>query len=90
MFTVIIPVCFLKFIFNINHLLNRLLSLEFISLSFMLGFREVLNIYEINRVYLLYFLVIIVCEGVLGLRFLVLIRFNYGNDYLFNYNNLAC
>ena len=44
----------------------------------------------LDSVFLLYFLVIMVCEGVLGLSILILIRFSYGVDYLFNFNKLLC
>nr|BBN80011.1 NADH dehydrogenase subunit 4L [Grandidierella fasciata] len=90
MFLVVIPVCLLKFIFNFNHLLNSLLTLEFVSLSFLLGLSEIICVYDNHNVFLLYFLVMVVCEGVLGLSFLILMSFNYGNDYLFSFNKLTC
>nr|YP_010252273.1 NADH dehydrogenase subunit 4L [Grandidierella taihuensis]QTX95231.1 NADH dehydrogenase subunit 4L [Grandidierella taihuensis] len=90
MFWLIIPVCFMKFILNLNHLLNSLLTLEFISLSFLLGFSGVMCAYDFNNMFLLYFLVMVVCEGVLGLSFLILMSFNFGSDYLFSFNSLSC
>lgn len=86
----IIPLVLLKFIINYKHLLVRLLCLEFISLRFFLGIRSRLDFFVCERVFLLYFLVIVVCEGVLGLCLLILLRFFYGDDYLFRYNKLTC
>nr|BBN79985.1 NADH dehydrogenase subunit 4L [Grandidierella japonica] len=89
-FGLFIPVCFMKFVLNLNHFLNSLLTLEFISLSFILGFSVVLGLYDFNSMFLLYFLVMVVCEGVLGLSFLILMSFNFGGDYLFSFNSLSC
>lgn len=86
----IIPLCILKFILNFNHLLVRLITLELIALSFFFGLRINLQFMALDSVFLLYFLVIMVCEGVLGLSILILIRFSYGVDYLFNFNKLLC
>lgn len=89
-FFFIIPVCLLKFILNFNHLLISLLVLEFLSLRFFFGLSGSFHFLSLESVFLLYFLVIVVCEGVLGLCILVLISFSYGVDYIFVYNKLLC
>lgn len=89
-FFFIIPICLLKFMLNFNHLLISLLVLEFLSLRFFFGLSRSFHYLNLESVFLLYFLVIVVCEGVLGLCILVLISFSYGVDYIFTYNKLLC
>lgn len=89
-FLFVVPLCFYKFILNFDHLLVRLFILEFISLSFFLGLRLGIEYFNFELVFLLYFLVIVVCEGVLGLCLLVLLSFGYGGDFLFVFNKLLC
>ena len=68
----------------------RLLTLELIRLFFFFGLGLSLDFFYLNGFFLLYYLVIIVCEGVLGLCLLVLISFSYGGDYLFVFNKIIC
>nr|QFX74891.1 NADH dehydrogenase subunit 4L [Pleonexes koreana] len=89
-FFFVIPLCLLKFILNLNHLLISLLILEFISLSFFFGLCSSMHFFNLELVFLLYFLVMVVCEGVLGLCVLVLMSFSYGMDYIFVFNKLLC
>ena len=89
-FFFVIPLCVFKFILNFNHFLISLLVLEFISLRFFFGVSNRLQFFSLDYVFLLYFLVIVVCEGVLGLCILVLLSFTYGVDYLFVFNKLLC
>lgn len=86
----IIPFLFLKFLLNIDHFLISLLILEILSLSFY--FILSINLFRIffERVFILYFLIILVCEGVLGLCLLVAINYSYGSDYLFLLSKLTC
>lgn len=86
----VIPLCLFKFIFNFNHLLISLMTLELISLSFFLVYSLNLQVFCLESFFLLYFLVIVVREGVLGLSLLILIRIYYGEDSVFVFNKLLC
>nr|YP_009515499.1 NADH dehydrogenase subunit 4L [Parhyale hawaiensis]AAT69315.1 NADH dehydrogenase subunit 4L [Parhyale hawaiensis]AYB71610.1 NADH dehydrogenase subunit 4L [Parhyale hawaiensis] len=79
-----------SFVMNYNHLLNSLLSLEMISLSlyFLMGLGYMVLGMEIYN--LLYFLVMLVCEGVLGLSILIMIVYGYGEDYMKSFSVLMC
>lgn len=85
-----VPLAFFKFVLNYKHLLVSLLCLEFISLRFFIGLTTNLRFFNLESVFILYFLVIVVCEGVLGLCLLVILSFYYGRDYLFVFNKLVC
>nr|YP_009509626.1 NADH dehydrogenase subunit 4L [Cranuca inversa]AUN45043.1 NADH dehydrogenase subunit 4L [Cranuca inversa] len=73
-----------------KHLLNSLLSLEFM----MLGIFWLLSISMSmvgSEIYVgLFFLTLAVCEGALGLSLLVLIVRSHGNDYFKSFNVLEC
>nr|QFO87060.1 NADH dehydrogenase subunit 4L [Latreillia valida] len=73
-----------------KHLLNSLLSLEFT----MLGIFWFMNFYVSsvgNEIYfILFFLTMIACEGVLGLSLLIFIVRSYGNDYFSSFSILEC
>nr|BBB16280.1 NADH dehydrogenase subunit 4L [Pagurus minutus] len=58
-----------------KHLLNTLLSLEFIMLGIF---------------FLLFFLTLAACEGALGLSLLVSIVRSHGNDYFNSFSTLGC
>uniref|UniRef100_UPI0030E13192 NADH dehydrogenase subunit 4L n=1 Tax=Tubuca alcocki TaxID=2083288 RepID=UPI0030E13192 len=79
-----------SFISYHKHLLNSLLSLEFM----MLGIFWLLSMNMAmvgSEVYLgLFFLTLAVCEGALGLSLLVLIVRSHGNDYFKSFNFLEC
>uniref|UniRef100_UPI00315D5A61 NADH dehydrogenase subunit 4L n=1 Tax=Tuerkayana magnum TaxID=3018951 RepID=UPI00315D5A61 len=79
-----------SFISYHKHLLNSLLSLEFM----MLGIFWLLSLQMSNvgsEVYFgLFFLTLTVCEGALGLALLVLIVRSHGNDYFKSFNILEC
>nr|YP_009515486.1 NADH dehydrogenase subunit 4L [Trinorchestia longiramus]AYB71597.1 NADH dehydrogenase subunit 4L [Trinorchestia longiramus] len=81
---------FFSFILNYNHLLNSLLSLELISVSvyFLLGVSFVF--YWGDLFYLMYFLVMVVCESVLGLSLLIFVTYGFGEDYFKSINILTC
>lgn len=59
-----------------------LIRLEFLILIILLSIFFIFIEIEINFLNLVYFLVIIVCEGALGVSLLVIIVRIYGNDYL--------
>nr|YP_009093686.1 NADH dehydrogenase subunit 4L [Mictyris longicarpus]CEG06223.1 NADH dehydrogenase subunit 4L [Mictyris longicarpus] len=79
-----------SFIYYHKHLLNSLLSLEFM----MLGIFWLLSLQMSNvgsEVYLsLFFLALAVCEGALGLSLMVLIVRSHGNDQFKSFNVLQC
>nr|YP_009429426.1 NADH dehydrogenase subunit 4L [Xenograpsus ngatama]ASW34555.1 NADH dehydrogenase subunit 4L [Xenograpsus ngatama] len=73
-----------------KHLLNTLLSLEFM----MLGIFWLMSVQSLgigSEIYLgLFFLTLVVCEGVLGLSLLIYIVRSHGNDYFKSFNVLEC
>lgn len=79
-----------SFIFVYKHLLNILLSLEYIVLSLFLILFIFLCFFNYELYFCLYFLTFSVCEGVLGLSILVSIIRTHGNDYFFNFSLLQC
>lgn len=78
----------LVFISKRKHILFILLSLEFLVLCLYLSLFIFLNIISINLFFLMIFLTIRVCEGVLGLSILVSIIRSFGNDNIINLNIL--
>nr|YP_003875589.1 NADH dehydrogenase subunit 4L [Caprella mutica]ADA69734.1 NADH dehydrogenase subunit 4L [Caprella mutica] len=90
LFGFILLISFLKFIFNYNHLLVSLLCLEFVSIIFFMSVCMLLFVGSMEPIYMLYFLVMLVSEGVLGLCLLILLSFCYGDDNLSSYNMLLC
>nr|AXI98840.1 NADH dehydrogenase subunit 4L [Pseudoniphargus unisexualis] len=78
-----------SFLFNYSHLLNSLLSLEFISLSIFLMLVYVFS--NLNEeIFSLYFLIVLVCESVLGLSLLIVSVYSYSYDYMKGMNILVC
>nr|YP_009526278.1 NADH dehydrogenase subunit 4L [Neolucanus maximus]AXU40292.1 NADH dehydrogenase subunit 4L [Neolucanus maximus] len=65
-----------------KHLLLMLLSLEFIVISLYMGLFTCLGMFNWELYFVLVFLTMSVCEGVLGLSLLVLLMRMYGNDYV--------
>nr|YP_009255680.1 NADH dehydrogenase subunit 4L [Stygobromus indentatus]AND97088.1 NADH dehydrogenase subunit 4L [Stygobromus indentatus] len=80
----------LKFMLNYIHLLVSLLSLEFISLALFLSLSSMIMFYSSEFFYLLYFIIMIVCEGVLGLVLLVSSVYSHGLDYMKSFNFMLC
>lgn len=69
-------------IYFFKHLLLILICLELIITFIFFNLFKILLLFEFNLFYLIFFLIIIVCEGALGLTLIVvLVRFK-GNDYL--------
>nr|AZH08546.1 NADH dehydrogenase subunit 4L [Halice sp. JL-2018] len=77
-------------ILNYNHLLNSLLSLEFISLGLFMGLFLSFLYLGVENYFSLYLLVLMVSEGVLGLVLLVVVIFSYSSDYLKSLDVLMC
>nr|BDL61398.1 NADH dehydrogenase subunit 4l [Percnon planissimum] len=73
-----------------KHLLNSLLSLEFMMLGifWLLSLQMLMIGAEVY--FCLFFLTLAVCEGALGLSLLILIVRSHGNDYFKSFNLLEC
>nr|QAY81682.1 NADH dehydrogenase subunit 4L [Geothelphusa sp. DJL-2014] len=73
-----------------KHLLNSLLSLEFMMLG--VFWLLVLQISSVGSetYFVLFFLTLVACEGALGLSLLVLIVRSHGSDYFSVINILEC
>lgn len=79
----------LTLVSNRKHVLNMLLSLEFIVLG--LIWSIILFLVLFNSYYvLIYFFVFAVCEGALGLSLVVILIRTYGNDLLLNLRLVQC
>nr|YP_004857897.1 NADH dehydrogenase subunit 4L [Cigaritis takanonis]ADN43215.1 NADH dehydrogenase subunit 4L [Cigaritis takanonis] len=74
------------FVSKHKHLLIVLMSLEFIVLSMFFMMLFYLNTINYNMYMLMIFLVLTVCEGVLGLSILVSMIRTHGNDYFQSFN----
>nr|YP_009050448.1 NADH dehydrogenase subunit 4L [Paraglypturus tonganus (nomen nudum)]AIG22705.1 NADH dehydrogenase subunit 4L [Paraglypturus tonganus (nomen nudum)] len=78
------------FVSSRKHLLNTLLSLEFIMLNtfwFLMSCFSNMS----KEIYLtLFFLTLVACEGALGLSLLVSIVRTHGNDCFKTFNSLQC
>nr|QQQ88889.1 NADH dehydrogenase subunit 4L [Hyalella tiwanaku] len=78
------------FMVNHSHLLNSLLSLEMMSVTIYFLISVVFTSLGLELFYLLFFLVMIVCEGVLGLSLLVSLVHSHGEDYFKLFNFIQC
>nr|YP_009123035.1 NADH dehydrogenase subunit 4L [Austropotamobius pallipes]AJK90919.1 NADH dehydrogenase subunit 4L [Austropotamobius pallipes] len=74
------------FVSNRKHLLNTLLSLEFLMLSNFWVVSLYFSSVGVEIYVVLFFLTLGVCEGALGLSLLVSIVRSHGNDYLAGFN----
>nr|YP_009503172.1 NADH dehydrogenase subunit 4L [Gaetice depressus]AXA13774.1 NADH dehydrogenase subunit 4L [Gaetice depressus] len=79
-----------SFISYHKHLLNSLLSLEFMMLGVFWLMSLQLSMVGSEIYFSLFFLTLAVCEGALGLSLLVFIVRNHGNDYFKSFNLLEC
>nr|YP_007026904.1 NADH dehydrogenase subunit 4L [Metacrangonyx remyi]CCI69568.1 NADH dehydrogenase subunit 4L [Metacrangonyx remyi] len=79
-----------KFILNDKSVLISLLSLEYISLLMYLLISTSLPLMGGEMYYLLYFLVMMICEGVLGLSLMILASFSYSGSSMKLYNSTSC
>lgn len=78
-----------SFFLKRNHLLNILLSLEYISLIIFIRLFCLIWINE-EKFILVYFLTFCVCEGAFGISILVRLVRSFGNDYLQRIVFLKC
>nr|YP_009339288.1 NADH dehydrogenase subunit 4L [Eulimnogammarus cyaneus]APL97178.1 NADH dehydrogenase subunit 4L [Eulimnogammarus cyaneus] len=80
----------LSFILNYGHLLSSLLSLEFLSLM-IYWWLSVSSVYTGKDFFFaLFYLVMVACEGVLGLSLLISSVYSHGVDYMKSYSTLSC
>nr|YP_009564045.1 NADH dehydrogenase subunit 4L [Puerulus angulatus]QAX91408.1 NADH dehydrogenase subunit 4L [Puerulus angulatus] len=73
-----------------KHLLNTLLSLEFIMLGIFFVISLSVSHLGGESYFLLFFLSMVACEGALGLSLLVAIVRTHGNDYYNSFSALQC
>nr|YP_009671888.1 NADH dehydrogenase subunit 4L [Axianassa australis]QCX31748.1 NADH dehydrogenase subunit 4L [Axianassa australis] len=91
MWGLIMVICGLwSFVSYNKHLLNTLLSLEFLMLGLFSVF-SLLSSYIVSEVYfVLFFLTLAACEGALGLSLLVSVVRSHGSDCFGSFNVLGC
>nr|YP_009500736.1 NADH dehydrogenase subunit 4L [Lanthanaphalara mira]AWU48957.1 NADH dehydrogenase subunit 4L [Lanthanaphalara mira] len=70
------------FFFNKKYLLMMLLSLEFLTLVILLLLVNLMSMFDYDLMFLIYFMIVMVCEAVLGLILLTLIVRSHGSDYM--------
>nr|QUT13287.1 NADH dehydrogenase subunit 4L [Octodonta nipae] len=79
---------FMSFCFNYKHFIFMLLSLEFLVVSVYYFMVVYLSMNMMNMFFLMIFLTISVCEGVLGLSIMVLMVRMEGNDFMLSFCSL--
>nr|QEJ81408.1 NADH dehydrogenase subunit 4L [Lucidina sp. FM13] len=87
-FCIMFIVGLVVFTLKSDHMLLMLLSMEFLVLTLYFGLNLSLNMFVYESNFLLVFLTMSVCEGVLGLSILVSMVRNFGNDYFNSLNIL--
>ena len=80
----------ISFILIRKHLLSILLRLEFIVLSLFFILLLLLNLFNFDIYFRMFFLVFSVCEGALGVSLIVSIIRTHGNDYFNSFSILQC
>nr|YP_009695344.1 NADH dehydrogenase subunit 4L [Lamprigera yunnana]QEJ81509.1 NADH dehydrogenase subunit 4L [Lamprigera yunnana] len=88
MFLIFYFIGFFVFSFKCKYLLLMLLSLEYIVINLFFGLYVVMTMFYMENYFLMVFLSMSVCEGVLGLSILVSLVRSYGNDYFNSFNLL--
>nr|YP_006073065.1 NADH dehydrogenase subunit 4L [Acetes chinensis]AEQ36599.1 NADH dehydrogenase subunit 4L [Acetes chinensis] len=78
------------FVAKRKHLLNTLLSLEYIMLSIFWVMCVHVSILGYESYFMLFFLTLAACEGALGLALLVSIVRSHGNDCFNKFSVLQC
>nr|AWU49034.1 NADH dehydrogenase subunit 4L [Pseudophacopteron sp. DMP-2018] len=71
-----------SFLINMKHILLMLMSLEFMGLIMLVVIISLINKYNTDYHFSMYFVVILVCESVLGVSMLTLFIRSLGSDYL--------
>nr|CCI69403.1 NADH dehydrogenase subunit 4L [Longipodacrangonyx sp. 1 MDMBR-2012] len=79
-----------KFVLNNMYMLISLLSLEYISLLmyWLMSMNLIHMGYEMY--YLLYFLIMMICEGILGLSLMIMASFSHSMNFMKWYNSSSC
>uniref|UniRef100_A0AAU7BNG0 NADH-ubiquinone oxidoreductase chain 4L n=1 Tax=Psyllaephagus populi TaxID=3122998 RepID=A0AAU7BNG0_9HYME len=67
------------FIYLYNHLIITLIGLEFLMLSFLMLFFFLISFFYLSKMIML-FLIMVVCESVLGLTLLLILIRSKGNE----------
>nr|WDE24470.1 NADH dehydrogenase subunit 4L [Psyllaephagus sp.] len=75
------------FTYFYNHLIITLISLEFLMLSFFMLFFFLVSFFYLNKLIML-FLIMVVCESVLGLTLLLILIRSKGNENVKHLNLL--
>nr|YP_009514141.1 NADH dehydrogenase subunit 4L [Palaemon capensis]AXY96099.1 NADH dehydrogenase subunit 4L [Palaemon capensis] len=78
------------FVAKRKHLLNMLLSLEFIMVSIFWLMIQLISSLGGDSYFLLFFLTLAACEGALGLALLVGVVRSHGSDIYTSLNILSC
>nr|YP_010021595.1 NADH dehydrogenase subunit 4L [Paurocephala sauteri]QOL10536.1 NADH dehydrogenase subunit 4L [Paurocephala sauteri] len=73
-----------------KYLLMMLLSLEFLSLILLVNLLNLLNLFSYDSSLIIYFIIIMTCEAVMGLILLTLFSRTHGSDYLKSLNMFMC
>nr|YP_009524400.1 NADH dehydrogenase subunit 4L [Echinoecus nipponicus]AXR86896.1 NADH dehydrogenase subunit 4L [Echinoecus nipponicus] len=79
-----------KFVGYYKHLLNSLLSLEFMMLGVFWLLSMQVTMIGMEVYFSLFFLTLKACEGALGLSLLVMVVRSHGNDRFSSFNLLEC
>nr|YP_009501953.1 NADH dehydrogenase subunit 4L [Pariaconus pele]AWU49021.1 NADH dehydrogenase subunit 4L [Pariaconus pele] len=79
--------CFFKLS---SHILMMLLNLELLSLIILLMMVEFLSLFSYDLTVIIYLIIIMVCEAVIGLVLLTLYIRTHGSDYLKSLTLLMC
>lgn len=78
----IVVFCNVLFFFNNSYILVSLMLIEFLSLNILIIYLLIYEGYIFNYWGLIYLLVFIVCDAVIGLSLLILIIRGYGHNYM--------
>nr|YP_009110446.1 NADH dehydrogenase subunit 4L [Clibanarius infraspinatus]CEH27545.1 NADH dehydrogenase subunit 4L [Clibanarius infraspinatus] len=81
---------FWNFVSVRKHLLNSLLSLEFIMLGIFFLNNNCFSLVGSELYFVCFFLSLAACEGALGLSLLVSIVRSHGSDYFSAFSSLQC
>ncbi len=79
-----------SYIINYSHFLNSLLRLECIRVGVFCVIIHKIDMLDGELFYRVYFLVVVVCEGVVGLSLLVVMVFSRGRDYIKIRSRVVC
>nr|YP_009686640.1 NADH dehydrogenase subunit 4L [Gammarus lacustris]QDS78459.1 NADH dehydrogenase subunit 4L [Gammarus lacustris] len=79
-----------SYILNYSHLLNSLLSLEFLVVIIYWWLSLSVLGSSGNLFFILFYLVMVVCESVLGLSLFIGSAYSHGSDYMKMYSSLTC